>query len=41
MIPRWPHMNDINIVVAGGQTNAFFQAGTLSYTVSASIDKWA
>ncbi|MDE3169361.1 MAG: hypothetical protein KGL75_04385 [Acidobacteriota bacterium] len=41
MIPRWPHMNDINIVVAGGQTNAFFQAGSLSYTVSASIDKWA
>ncbi len=41
MIPRWPHVNDINIVVAGGQTNAFFQAGTLSYTVSASIDKWA
>ena len=41
MIPRWPHENDINIVVAGGQTNAFFQAGTLSYTASASIDKWA
>jgi hypothetical protein len=41
MIPRWPHENDINVVVAGGQTNAFFQAGSLSYTVSVSIDKWA
>jgi hypothetical protein len=41
MIPRWPHENDINVVVAGGQTNAFFQGGSLSYTVSVSIDKWA
>ncbi len=41
IIPRWPHENDINIVVAGGQTNAFFQGGSLSYTVSVSIDKWA
>jgi hypothetical protein len=41
IIPRWPHENDINVVVAGGQTNAFFQGGSLSYTVSASIDKWS
>ncbi len=41
MIPRWPHENDINVVVTGGQTNAFFQGGSLSYTVSISIDKWA
>jgi len=40
IIPRWPHEDDINVVVAGGQTNAFFQGGSLSYTVSASIDKW-
>jgi hypothetical protein len=40
MIPRWPHETDINVVVAGGQTNAFFQGGSLSYTVSISIDKW-
>jgi hypothetical protein len=40
VIPRWPHRDDINVVVAGGQTNAFFQGGSLSYTVSVSIDKW-
>jgi hypothetical protein len=40
MIPRWPHERDINVVVTGGQTNAFFQGGSLSYTVSVSIDKW-
>ena len=41
VIPRWPHSDDINVVVLGGQTNAFFQGGSLSYTVSVSIDKWA
>jgi hypothetical protein len=41
VIPRWPHVSDINVVVAGGQTNAFFQGGSLSYVVSISIDKWA
>jgi hypothetical protein len=40
VIPRWPHRDDINVVVVGGQTNAFFQAGSLSYTVSVSIDNW-
>ena len=40
IIPRWPHENDINVVVVGGQTNAFFQGGSLSYGVSVSIDKW-
>ena len=40
VIPRWPHVSDINVVVAGGQTNAFFQGGSLSYGVSISIDKW-
>ena len=41
VIPRWPHRDDINVIVVGGQTNAFFQGGSLSYTVSVSIDKWA
>src|SRR5579862_4220963 len=40
VIPRWPHRDDVNVVVLGGQTNAFFQGGSLSYTVSVSIDKW-
>ena len=40
VIPRWPHQSDINVVVAGGQTNAFFQGGSLSYGVSISIDQW-
>jgi hypothetical protein len=40
MIPRWPRASDINVVVTGGQTNAFFQGASLSYTVSISIDKW-
>ncbi|MGO9590935.1 MAG: UGSC family (seleno)protein [Candidatus Acidiferrales bacterium] len=40
VIPRWPHVSDINVVVVGGQTNAFFQGGCLSYGVSISIDKW-
>jgi len=40
VIPRWPHRDDINVVVVGGQTNAFFQGGSLSYTLSVSIDHW-
>lgn len=40
VIPRWPRASDINIVVVGGQTNAFFQGGSLSYSVSVSVDKW-
>jgi hypothetical protein len=40
VIPRWPHVSDINVVVVGGQTNAFFQGGCLSYGVSISIDEW-
>ena len=41
MIPRWAEADYVNIVVAGGQTNAFFQAGNLSYRGGNSIDKWA
>lgn len=40
VIPHFPHASDFNIVVAGGQTNAYPQAGNLSYGVSVSIDKW-
>jgi hypothetical protein len=27
-------------ILAGGQTNAFFQSGRLSYDLSVSIDAW-
>lgn len=40
VIPHFPRPADFNIVVAGGQTNAYPQAGNLSYGVSVSIDKW-
>jgi hypothetical protein len=40
VIPHFPRPDDFNIVVSGGQTNAYPQAGNLSYGVSVSIDKW-
>jgi hypothetical protein len=40
-IPHFPRRESINIVVTGGQTNAYSQAGNLSYGTSVSIDKWA
>jgi hypothetical protein len=40
VIPHFPRASDFNIVVAGGQTNAYPQAGNMSYGVSVSIDKW-
>jgi len=40
VIPHFPHPSDFNIVVTGGQTNAYPQAANMSYGVSASIDKW-
>jgi hypothetical protein len=39
-IPCWPKAEDIHLVVAGGQTNAFFQVANMNYSRSASIDKW-
>lgn len=39
-IPCWPKSSDIHLVVAGGQTNAFFQVANMNYSRSASIDKW-
>lgn len=40
LIPRFIKPSDITIVVAGGQTQARFQAGNLRYTTSVSVDKW-
>jgi hypothetical protein len=40
VIPHFPRPESFNIVVTGGQTNAYPQAGNLSYGVSVSIDKW-
>ncbi|MFC1533205.1 UGSC family (seleno)protein [Thermodesulfobacteriota bacterium] len=39
-IPRFPTPNAINIVVVGGETNAFWQAGDFRHFKSASIDSW-
>jgi hypothetical protein len=40
VIPHFPRPESFNIVVTGGQTNAYPQAGNMSYGVSVSIDKW-
>ncbi len=40
MIPFFPRAADINIVVCGGQANAFFQIANMVHGRSASIDKW-
>jgi hypothetical protein len=40
IIPRWDRADRVNIVVAGGETNPYFQAGNLSLYRSVSIDKW-
>jgi hypothetical protein len=40
VIPHFPHADSFNIVVTGGQTNAYPQAANMSYGVSVSIDKW-
>jgi hypothetical protein len=40
LIPRFAHPKDIHIVVTGGETQAFFQAGNLRYSTSVSVDKW-
>jgi hypothetical protein len=39
-ISKFPRRDSINIVVTGGQTNAYSQVGNLSYGTSVSIDKW-
>jgi hypothetical protein len=41
VIPHFPRASSFNIVVTGGQTNAYPQAANMSYGVSVSIDKWA
>ncbi len=35
-----PRNVDVNIMVAGGETNPYWQGGTLMYLGSASVDKW-
>lgn len=40
LIPRFLRKQDITIIVAGGQTQARFQAGNLRYASSISVDKW-
>ncbi len=39
VIPHFPHVSDFRIVVAGGETNAYPQAGNLSYGLSVSVDE--
>jgi len=40
LIPFFPREADINLVVCGGQANAFFQVANMMHGRSASIDKW-
>lgn len=40
LIPWFPSSKNINLVVCGGQTNAFFQIANMNHGRSASIDKW-
>jgi len=40
LIPRYPTPKGINIIVVGGQTNAFWQAGDFKYQGSAVVDQW-
>jgi hypothetical protein len=40
LIPRWPSVQSINMVVVGGQTNPYYQVANMSYSRSVSIDKW-
>jgi hypothetical protein len=35
-----PRGVDVNIMVAGGETNPYWQGGTLRYITSASVDEW-
>ena len=40
LIPFFPRAADINLVVCGGQANAFFQVANMNHGRSESIDKW-
>jgi hypothetical protein len=40
LIPYFPRTSDINLVVCGGQANAFFQLANMRHGRSTSIDKW-
>jgi hypothetical protein len=41
LIPFFPRAANINLVVCGGQANAFFQVANMNHERSESIDKWA
>jgi hypothetical protein len=40
LVPFFPRATDINLVVCGGQANAFFQVANMNHGRSESIDKW-
>jgi hypothetical protein len=40
LIPRFLSPKEINVIVVGGETNAFWQAGDFRYIGSASVDAW-
>ncbi|MEO0279056.1 MAG: UGSC family (seleno)protein, partial [candidate division WOR-3 bacterium] len=40
LIPRYREVNDINVLVVGGSTNDFWQAGDWRHMGSFSIDRW-
>lgn len=40
LIPRWPGVRSINMVVVGGQTNPYRQVANMTHSRSVSIDKW-
>ena len=40
MVPRFASPRGINIVVVGGETNAYWFASDFSYLTSVSVDKW-
>jgi hypothetical protein len=40
LIPRWPSVQSIDMVVVGGQTNPYYQVANMSYSRSVAIDKW-
>jgi hypothetical protein len=40
LIAPYNDPKNINIIVVGGETNAFWKTTDFDYTVSASIDQW-
>ena len=40
IVPMYPYVDSINVVVAGGGSNPFHQTWHMSYPTTASVDKW-